>query len=38
MNDKTASSVMKRLFFYEVFYDFTTDKLYYYNSRIAFNE
>lgn len=29
---------MKRLFFYEVFYDFTTDELSYYNSRITFDE
>ncbi len=29
---------MKRLFFYEVFYDFTTDKLSNYNSRITFDE
>jgi hypothetical protein len=29
---------MKRLFFYEVFYDFTTDQLSYYNIRITLNE
>ena len=37
-NCKTASSAAKRLFFYEVFYDFTTDQLSSYYIRITVNE